>query len=232
MKQWTWLEIKTKVQNDLDLIAEDFISEAELLDYANEAIDECEAEIHTIYEDYFMTQATLSVVQGTQEIDVPSDIYADKIRKIFTPTIGSREAYDVMRIRNLREIPRIQAEEDYRYVLVNNLDNGATSIRIYPTPRESFTADIWYLRNAKRLAVDADQCDIPEFVLYVLQFMKQRCYEKEGHPNVMKAMQDTARLKEKMRGVLANRVDDDDNKIIPDLSFYYDYDQDWYSNWA
>ena len=47
-KYWTWAQVKTKIMNDLDLNEETFIRPSELLEYCNEAIDEAEAEIHTL----------------------------------------------------------------------------------------------------------------------------------------------------------------------------------------
>ena len=79
MKYWTWAELKDKVQRDLDLEGEVFINETELLGYANEAIDEVERQVHTLYEDYFLTKAVISLVDGTEEYALPTDIYAFKI---------------------------------------------------------------------------------------------------------------------------------------------------------
>ena len=67
MKYWTWLEIRTKVQRDLDLEGESFITGAELLGYANEAIDEVERQVLTLCEDYFITRSVLTLVPGQEE---------------------------------------------------------------------------------------------------------------------------------------------------------------------
>ena len=64
---FTWATLRAKIQRDLDLQDEIFITNTELLGYANEAIDEAEQEVLTIYEDYFLTNENLALVTGTAE---------------------------------------------------------------------------------------------------------------------------------------------------------------------
>src|SRR5574343_1459592 len=80
----TYGQIKTKILMDLDLETEDFVQAAELLGYVNEAIDECESEIHKLgMEDhYFTSRAYLPLVINEEEYELPSNIYANKIRRV------------------------------------------------------------------------------------------------------------------------------------------------------
>lgn len=228
MTSLTLAQIKTRIKNDLDLLDEEFVNDSaaipELTDYINEAIDEAEAEIHTIYEDYFLTRANLTVVASTQEYALPTDIYANKIRKLLFND-GSTK-YIVNKIKKIEETMHIQSDEYYRY-LINNVSGTGYRLRFYPTIRSSSSShfEIWYIRNAKRLSADADVCDIPEFVSFVIQFAKMRCLEKEGHPNVNKAVADTERIRKQMIETLSGMiVDEDDQKVMMDLSFYEDFD--------
>lgn len=224
MKFWTWLQIKQKVERDLDLEEETFISESELLAYANEAIDEAEAEVHAIYEDYFLKKATIAVASGTEEYALPSDIYANKIRRIVYK--NGATIYPVRRIKDGKkfetytELKEFGVGNLYSYILVNNTA-GSPRILLTPTPQESGNfIEIWYLRNANELTVDADVCDIPEFINFVFQYMKVRCYEKEGHPNLPKAISDLEQQRQLMTTTLTAMVPDADNEIEPDLSWY------------
>src|SRR3972149_6519778 len=112
---FTLAQIRTKVQNDLDLLDEDFITVAELDAYINEGIDVAEAEIHTIYEmknqHYFLSVANISLVTGTSYYASPADIYANKIRRLIYDD-GSRK-YKLRVIKNLDEIPLVESTEDY-----------------------------------------------------------------------------------------------------------------------
>ena len=44
MQYWTYLQVKTKIENDLDLQQETMITPAEMMGYCNEAIKMIEAE--------------------------------------------------------------------------------------------------------------------------------------------------------------------------------------------
>jgi hypothetical protein len=82
---YTWSMILNKIQEDCDLIDEPFISTDELLGYANEAIESSETAVHTIgIEDtYFLSWDFLNLTSGTGTYNLPADIYANKIRKMF-----------------------------------------------------------------------------------------------------------------------------------------------------
>ena len=66
MKYWAWSEIRSKIEQECDLEDEDFVRRDELLAYCNEAIDEAEAEIHSLYEDYFLKKVDIAVASGNE----------------------------------------------------------------------------------------------------------------------------------------------------------------------
>lgn len=224
MRAWTYTQFKGKVLNDLDMVDEDFITEEEWLDYANEAIDECEQIVHTLGREslYFLTSAPLELVDGTASYDLPEDIYGNKIVNI-TFDDGST-SYEIKRIRDLRKIPCISESDNFRYLLTNSADDGY-KIKLYPTPAADDTTSItiWYIRNAKQMEEDDDELDLPEAVNFVIQHMKVRAYEKEGHPNVVKAMSDLAKQRELLEGTLSEMVVDGDSDLPGDLDFYQEH---------
>lgn len=225
---WSYAEIKAKVESDLDLEDETFIRADEMLGYANEAVDEAEAEIHGIYEDYFLTRSPLALVTGTEEYAFPSNIYANKIRRIMYRNGG--DYYTISRIRDWKKFEEYteeiayQSSTRYRYFLINSTA-GAPKIVLSPPAKETSASNvtIWYIRNANRFAADTDKCDIPEFVEFVIQYMKVRCYEKEGNPLVQKAITDLEQQRDQMTATLQAMVIDDDDEIQPDLTLYRDH---------
>lgn len=227
MKYWTWAEIRAKIEAEIDLEDEDFVRSPELLGYANEAIDEAEAEIHTLYEDYFLKYVDISIASGDEFISMSTqmpDIYADKIRRIiFRTTNGS--VYTLNRIRDWKKFEQKSAMDQQsstdllEYFLVNRTP-GNPEILLVPKAYEAGSAKVWYLRNANRLAVDTDICDIPEFINFIFAHMKVKVYGKEGHPGYPEAMQKLEMERERMNAVLSNRVPDADNEIDMDLSAY------------
>jgi hypothetical protein len=227
MRYWTYAELKDKVRIDLGLEQEDFVKPEELLGYCNAAIDEAEAEIHTLYQDYFLTYSTIDLVQGQDLYSLPTNIYANKIRGIVYKR-SDTEIYTVRRVQQRQKFIDVeiaetyyQEQDVYRYILVNNTA-GTPQILLVPDARENITAAlrIWYIRNANRLTLDTDVLDIPEFANFILQYMKVRCYEKEGHPNLNVAIGLLERQRILMTETLNEMVIDNDNEIEKDMSLY------------
>lgn len=217
----TLFDLKTRVKAELDTEDEDFISEAELLGYIRRAVNSAENLILNLYEDYFLAKPyTITLVSGQSEYDLPSGIYAQKIRKLIYDQ-GSLDRYLVKKIKRLEETSSIEYFDDYRYLLTNDSTDGI-KLTIYPTPQASGEIlKLWYLRNAKDLAVDADVIDLPEAYDYITQYVKDQCINKERMtPDAPKS----AALAEEERlliEALTERIPDEDNTIEPDLSFYY-----------
>lgn len=221
MTLFTWAEIKEKVKRRLDIEEEDFMSDTELLDIANEAIDEIEAEIHDTYEDYYLTSANIAMVAGTQDYDLPSDIYAQKIRSVQYKE-SNTFYYEMMPI-NINEIMDVEDSEDYRYMLINTASSGQ-KLRLYPAARVSAPTyiTVWYYRNAKRLTQDSDICDIPEFVRYLADYLKVEIMSKDLNPMVTKAITDLEKTKQLMLRTLSRRVPDYNNRANLDTEIYDD----------
>lgn len=226
MRQWTYEEIKDKVLKDLDLQDEIFIDPDEMMAYANEAIDEAEAEILGLYEDYFLTSSSLALVAGTAEYSLPSDIYCHKIRAVIY-----RNGTTVFPIEKIRENKRFEtiAYEliyndgvTYKYIIKNVSAATGPQIVLYPAARETSAANVtlWYIRNANRMTEDASLCDIPEFASFIIQYMKMRCYEKEGHPNYESSVSILDRQRKLMIETLSEMVPDGANHVEMDFSPY------------
>jgi len=225
MKFWTFSEIKNKVMRDLDLEGETFITPDEMLGYANEAIDTVERTIHTLYEDYFVTRGTITLVPGQELYDIPSDIYALKIRQI-TYRNGS-QVWKLERLKNWHKFSIYETEktnlsgtQHYGYFVINSTP-GQPKILLTPTPSEAGSyLQIWYIRNANELSNDASVCDIPEAVNYVISYIKMKCMEKELHPNLAKAIQDVEQEKQDTLTALSEMYSDNENNIEPDYRLY------------
>lgn len=221
----TYSELKTYLEQELDLQDETFITSNEMLAYFNEAVDMIESAIHNIYEDYFLTNSSLSIVANQAAYTLPSDIYAQKIRRILYNDGGAYK-YEIKRVKKLEEIMFIVSPDLYSYIITNDSTNGLR-INLYPTPLANQPyATVWYIRNAKRFTQDTDVCDIPEFTNVLVQFVRWKCLSKEGHPDAQQAASDLDRMRQEMVDTLTARVPDEDNFVLKDTSFYRDFD-DW-----
>lgn len=222
---WTGDMIKTKVEQDLDLEEETFIVATEMLGYINEAIRECAAEVNGLYEDYFLTKAFLPLVLAQEDYLLPAGIYANKIRRIIY-RFGSI-VYSIDRLKDWKKFEEYSIEKinqsslRYRYFLYNPSPTNVTILLSPPSKENSSTnVTIWYLRNPQELMAFSDTCDVPEFVTFIMQFVKVRCYEKEGHPNLPMALSGLEQQRAQMQSTLAAMVPDADNEIEPDMRLY------------
>ncbi len=224
MELSTLTQIKTRLQNDCDIQDEDFMDlDTELLGLINSAIDDAEALIHNLYEDYFLVRSTFTWVSGTQSYAMPSDIYAQKVRAIIYND-GSQK-YEIKRLRRPMDTELIESGELYRYMLTNDSTNGVRAL-FYPTPTESGTnAKIWYIRNAKKLSVAADSCDIPEFINFIYSHVKWNVARKEKSQLDLALTEKEFTLQsDLMKTTLSNMVPDEGNEVLKDMSFYWDFD--------
>lgn len=206
----------------------------------NEAIDDAEAEILKLNEDYFLASTTLAMVSGASDISLPSDIYAQKIRSIIYQ--NGPLIYPLRRIRDPDKFAA-KAEMDYfatgsneyNYFLKNATAGAQAKIVLSPVAQEtSSNLTLWYIRNANRIPMQSEDSvsravqlatviDIPEWADYLVQFVKCRCYEKEMDqrlPAAVAALQDRKLM---MINTLANRVPDNDDTVPLDMTFYEDH---------
>lgn len=226
----TYSSIKTKLENDLDLIDEDFITETELLGYINEAIDDCESIIHNLGLEakYFLTTDTLTLVSGTSDYSMPSDIYANKIVKVFYNNAG--KIYEIPRIRDLAVVPHIQSGEDYQYQILNL--TAGIKMRLLPTPAESGAyVQRYYIRNVRALTTSTastNTCEVPESVNFIYAHVKCRVGEKEGNPSLPEWKAGLLQQHDLMVQNLQEFTQDNNNQIPLDMGFYEDsYLEGW-----
>jgi len=223
-------QIREKVMKDLDLLSQsgsyvkgaDHISPDEINEHINDSIKYLSSYVHNLYEDYYLTIASISFVNGTKDYSLPNNIYINKIRRITYDNVAT--PYPLRRITNISELQYIDSNDDYRYLMVN--DGTSEKIRIFPTPRasESNIVSVYYCRRAKELTSDSDALDLPEeFDNVLITDVEYRCLLKEpGNP--MFTIIDNKRKEEieQMIKTLSKRIPDDQSDIRPDYSFYRD----------
>lgn len=216
------------MEKDLDLGDEQFITASEMLGYCNAAIDEAESEILTLNEDYFLTSYVYPWTTDVGAYALPADIYGQKIRE-FVYANGSI-IYEIKRLKMgkkfglIADILQSGRPDDYRYYLTNPSVGVGFQMNIVPAPRETASvATLWYIRNAARVAVDADFVDIPEFANFIMEYMKAMCRAKENGGEMLPV--DATRVEQQrkqMVDTLKERTPDEENLVEMDLSAYYE----------
>lgn len=227
-KYWKLPEIIAKMKSELDLDEEDFADDNELREYANDAIDEAESVIHTLNEDYFLTRLPdVALEDGVDEYPMPDDIYAQKIRKIVfydgtfiyeVPRIGTLEKF--IEYRMTRAFPTY--DNLTLGYFVTNLTSSNPRIAFSPIPVARGKFEVWYIRNANRLEDNEDVCDIPEFVRFVFDFIRERVAYKEaaGSPRHADAVDKLNQTRDNMRITLQEMVIDGENELPLDMTHY------------
>tara|TARA_R100001480_G_scaffold63449_5_gene75766 strand:- start:944 stop:1627 length:684 start_codon:yes stop_codon:yes gene_type:complete len=217
--------LREDIQADLDLEDEVFISDADINRWINQGIRSAERIIHGLYEDYFLSNTDTSITTASNLVSYPSDIFANKIRKIIFKN-SSKEVQEVRRVTNLvaatdRDVNETGANPTLEWSPTNDSVNGK-KIRLFPSASRDGTLSIWYIRNALQLSADDSECDIDEFEVYVKQYTKVQCYLKEGDPRADSAKALEQQYKVEMIEVLTNMSPDNNDEIPLDMSFYDD----------
>jgi hypothetical protein len=235
----TLAELRQRVIDDLDLNEETFIDDTDLNRWINEGIRVVESHIHELNQDYFLSEADpIAITVGQNKVDYPSDIYANKVRKIiFTDgTSNSIASHEVKKIKDLTRAKELDLFHDnttnpiLNWTPSNNAAEGR-KIRLFPDNGRSGQLHIFYIRNAAQLATDTDECDVDEFERFVIQYTKTQAYLKDGDPRAAESKVLEEQVKSNMLVTLAEMSPDDNNEIIMDMSHYDDslgeYDGDF-----
>lgn len=230
MRRWTLGEARAKVLRDMDMTDELFVTPDEILGYFNEAIDEAEAEIMKIHEDYFLTNTQPTLISGTASYDLPDDIYAQKIRALIYQS-GDR-IYQAHRIRNFNKFLNIteadynpNSTQEYQFYIKNpDITTGYQLVLSPPAQEDGTPLTLWYIRNASRVVDDEDIIDIPEFANFVMTYVKAMCAAKENGGDMPPVWASRVQQqREMMVSTLTGMVPDDEDTVDGDFSHYMEH---------
>jgi hypothetical protein len=224
----TYAQISSEIDQELDLVGETFIDPLEKIGYVNDAIQEAAAHIHKLNaeDEYFLTYEDIDLEQGESLYDMPTSIYANKIKKIVY--IENQLVYEVTRLKKKdRFIDQALINQEtgqnvlYRYMLLNNSADEGIQISLSPMAQSSNgKLRVWHIRTPNLVVDDDSKIDIPQFYMFIKQFAKWRVCAKETHPNTSMEYAELDRIRNLMIATLENMVMDEDNMIEMDLSHY------------
>lgn len=236
MQYTTFGDFKTKVEAELDLEPEEFVQPAEFVGYVNDGVSIAEAEIHKlgIEDEYFLTKSRKSIASGTEDIVLPTNLYASKIRKVIYK--NGATLYEIKRSRSLnmfidRELTNLVQQGGntiYEYIIRNDSGAAPPVMELSPIPAETVVNGIiiYHIRKANvwSFSLDPDgagSIDLPEIALQYLQtYVRWRCLSKEGHPSIPEAKVEMDDAKKLMVETLTNMVPDGESKIDQDTDIY------------
>lgn len=222
-------EVVSKIEKDLDLEDEEFVQTQEMTDYINDAITIVEGHMDTmgLKDRYFYKTGYISLVTGTSDYALPSDLYEDKIKEVvYTNGATIYRMYLLDEDRSEEEVEhlnRFATTEYYRWRIINNSSTDK-KFQIIPTSREtaSNVVKLGYFRKLARVSADSDPVEVPEIALqWLYQYVKVMVYEKEAHENYPGAVAKLQAMEEIMLSTLRGQVADSGNtKIELDKTLY------------
>lgn len=221
MKVWTYEEAANKLSVELDLQEEKFVSPDELMGIFNDAIDEAEQTVLGLFEDYLLAEQTYTLVPGQDRYSMPDDIYANKIRYLWFNDGMYR--YQIKRTRaNILPFADI-ANSRYSFQIQHRQPSEGITIKLSPSVTHSGPyMNMQYIRNANRIVDDSSVFDIPEAMNFIFAYVKVRIMTKESNPLLQVALADLEAQRGYLQNTLKSMTVDEDNEIVPDLSFYED----------
>ncbi len=142
----TYGQILDKVQADLELVGETFITDDEYVGLANSAVQDAFAEIEKLglEDEYFTSDVPINLVKGQAEYPLPADIYANKIRAVMFA--NGVDVYEIKKMRRYNKAMRIArinsyaSDSYYQYDLKNRSSAVGPVLILTPTSRDVYLA--------------------------------------------------------------------------------------------
>jgi hypothetical protein len=230
-KIFTVSEVIEKIQDEMDLQEETFINQNEYISYINEALDDTEREIMSLYEGYFNTSATISLVSGTKAYSLPNNIYAAKLKHVQYKR-SEIDYYKINRI-TLKEIAGWETlintnMQDFKFDIQYDSSAVGQQIVFYPTPNETVSdvVRLWYIRQCERVSALSDLVDAPDAHQFIFAFLKHKVAIKELSPLLGTYKQELEEQRQKLRASFTDMIPDETEELERDMSFYRDFDND------
>jgi hypothetical protein len=217
-RTWTKQEFENKVLLEHDLQEESFISPAEMTNYINEGIDWAESIVIGLYEDYYLDRTDWMPI--VDEALLPTFIYANKLRRV---ELANNHGLTKQIFKNANLDPNF-----FGYNIFHK-HGESPKIVFENIPIEYTKYRLTYTRNANRVVNANDVIDLPEVaVYYAQQFVKMRCYQKERDQMAFKASEEVMAMEQSMTDALSNITNDGSDQLEPDISFYDEFDSEFY----
>lgn len=224
----TFGDLRSQLEMELDTEDEGFVQETELQNYFNTGITIIESEIVKLglREKYLQKETFVSTVANQSDYAIPTDIVANKIRKMIY-----RNGNTIYPIKPLRTEDSYETEDVYNvyapseYYRYSIYKTGELNIlRLTPKALLSVSNAIRlvYFAKLNRFTADSVNCDIPDICYeYLLSYVRYRVYGKETHPNTAMERGDQMALLTLLRETLQNQVADPDMDLLDgDYSHY------------
>lgn len=189
-------DLVTGVREKADMQNSAFVSDTEIIGYLNSGWQKLYGLLVERFENYYVSESTLNLVNGTKEYNLPSDFF-----KLLGVDLTASDYTYTLRPWSLNERNRIFegiGAQPSRYILVGS------KIRFVPVPSASYTAKLYYVPMPAFL-VAGGTIDLPPYgEEYLTAKAGADCKQKEeSDPSVIMAQEREA--ERYILEVMANR---------------------------
>jgi hypothetical protein len=150
-----------------------FVTDAELITYADQAYREFYDLLINTFKDYVVKQTSITLISGQDEYALPADLL--KLRLVRLVGVSAKPL--VLRKFNLEEISRLTYSffgYPVRYITYNH------TIRMVPTPTNGGTIEMWYIPTATKITAANQSIEVYNgYDEYVAVLMAMRMAQKE-----------------------------------------------------
>ena len=217
---WDLNRLVTKIQDDQELHAENFVTKPEIIQFINDAIDDAEQLIIDSFSDFFLASEDAIMTAGDKFIPLPADLYDLRIRGLYYDMDGfSQGSSGGGRWYKIKKLPLerfavVNQNDQYSYHLINKA--AGPELQIFPDFRETTSTNvkIFYIRTAQRLVNDSDILEKGIKPQYVLAHAKFSIMEKEGDPGADTMLARLGEQTTKMISAVSRLTDDDEDSYL------------------
>jgi hypothetical protein len=210
----TLADIRTEVRRRADMDGSSFVTDAEVNGYANRAGGALHDILTTVYEDYFMTSASVVLpyvplvgppLTETNIYPLPSDFF--KMRgldyQVETSAWTTVPKFNFAERNKWQRMPSRMLDDRFRAYQITG-----SHLRILPEDQSQGTYRLWYLTSYQALASDGDA--VSQWVEnqgwweYIVVDAAIKCLQKE-ESDVSVLMAERAQLEQRIRGAAIHR---------------------------
>lgn len=220
MAYMTWTELAAQLEDELDLEEGILVSDAEKIRLVNRLIRQCHRETIRINKRFYKTHDFVSLVQGTSEYAMPTNIYNARFTRIQYDD-GSC-AYRVPPIKD-EKIASVDTQDDYSYDLENAGTANGLRFVLYPPSRVTSNTALKriYTRAPEAVTSGASLIDvIDDGIDFIMKNMRVPIAEKRQHPMLAQWINERAEALQDFRESLDPMNDDGANEVEGDFSHY------------
>lgn len=217
-----WSELKAEVKRECNIETETFVTDDELLVWANDAKKIIDQEIVSLYDKYFETYVSIGLVAGQKRYAPPVEILASKITGVYN--VSNSTAYEVLYQKDKFKALTARAGDLYTYRMINDYTEGPM-IEIYPSPTQSGEElVVYHIRKSVSLVDDNSLIDSPLGIGFIKQYIKDKVKEAElgplsGGDFSPQLVQERRLFIEALNDMIP---DDTRSQIEPDVTYYED----------